>query len=41
MMGVAIDINVFGNVKCCYLCDKWKMQHFYIKIFFFPKSMGV
>jgi len=40
MRGVWIDINVFGNINHCYFCDKWKMQHFYIKNFFFPKPMG-
>ena len=30
-MGFGIDINVFGNIECCYFCEKWKMQHFYIK----------
>jgi len=35
-----IEINVFGNIKCCYFYDKWKMQHFYIKNFFFPMPMG-
>jgi len=34
-----IDINVFGNIKGCLrlFCYKWKMQHFYMKNFFFPK----
>jgi len=31
----------FGNIKCYYFCDKWKLQHFYIKNLFFPKPMGV
>src|SRR6218665_2774916 len=42
MMGVWILIIMyFGNIKCCYFCDKWKMQHLYIKNSFFSKPMGV
>src|SRR6218665_653422 len=40
MMGVGVDTNVFGNIKRCYFCDKWKVQQFYIKYLFFPKPMG-
>lgn len=37
---VGIDINTFGNTRRCYFCNKWKLQHFYMKIFLFPKPMG-
>jgi len=40
LWGFGIDNNVFGDIKCCYFCAKWKMEHFYIKHFFFPKPMG-
>src|SRR6218665_3352542 len=40
LMGFGVDNNVFGNIKCCYFCDKWKMERFYIKIFFSSKPMG-
>jgi len=42
MGGFGIDINACCNMKGCLrlLCDKWKMQHFYIKNFCSQSQWG-